>query len=101
VEDSIPEGFAPPDLPEEPQLTAPGIDMEFLQDAAKSAFSSKHAPCSWGDNPALCCSAQRRVLCIGAQTSWDVVRLPGGEGGSCTPELGSCTWSVTSRDPRP
>ena len=38
VEDSIPEGFAPPDLPEEPQLTAPGIDMEFLQEAAKRLF---------------------------------------------------------------
>lgn len=35
VEDSIPKGVRPPDLPEEPQLTAPGIDPEFLKEAAK------------------------------------------------------------------
>ncbi len=28
VEDTIPEGFDPPELAEEPQLTAPGIDPE-------------------------------------------------------------------------
>ncbi len=38
VEDSIPEGFAPPDLEEEPQLTAPGVDPAFLQEAAKRLF---------------------------------------------------------------
>ncbi|MEJ7575624.1 MAG: manganese catalase family protein [Pyrinomonadaceae bacterium] len=35
VEDNLPEGFAPPDLAEEPQLTAPGIDPEFLKEVAK------------------------------------------------------------------
>ncbi len=34
VEDNLPEGFAPPDLAEEPQLTAPGIDPEFLKEVA-------------------------------------------------------------------
>ncbi|GAC1394941.1 MAG: hypothetical protein NVSMB65_13500 [Chloroflexota bacterium] len=38
VEDSIPAGFAPPDLPEEPQLSAPGVDEEFLKEAAKRLF---------------------------------------------------------------
>ena len=35
VEDNLPEGFAPPNLAEEPQLTAPGIDPEFLKEVAK------------------------------------------------------------------
>jgi len=35
VEDNLPEGFAPPDLDAEPQLTAPGIDPEFLKEVAK------------------------------------------------------------------
>jgi Mn-containing catalase len=35
VEDGIPVGAAPPELPEEPQLTAPGIDMGFVQEVAK------------------------------------------------------------------
>ncbi len=35
VEDNLPEGFTPPDLAEEPQLTAPGIDPEFLKEVAK------------------------------------------------------------------
>jgi Mn-containing catalase len=39
VHDSIPEGFAPPDLPEEPQLTAPGLDPELLADMAKRLFN--------------------------------------------------------------
>ena len=34
VENTIPEGFAPPDLDEEPQLTAPGIDMELVHEIA-------------------------------------------------------------------
>ena len=38
VEDTIPEGAPPPDLEAEPQLTAPGIDPEFLQEAAKRLF---------------------------------------------------------------
>lgn len=38
VEDAIPTGAPPPDLPEEPQLTAPGIDPAFLQEAAKRLF---------------------------------------------------------------
>jgi Mn-containing catalase len=32
VEDAIPAGAPPPNLPEEPQLTAPGVDMSMLQD---------------------------------------------------------------------
>ena len=36
VENTIPEGFAPPDLDEEPQLTAPGIDMELVHEIANS-----------------------------------------------------------------
>jgi Mn-containing catalase len=38
VENAIPEGAPPPELPEEPQLTAPGIDPEFLKEAAKRLF---------------------------------------------------------------
>ncbi|HYO13101.1 MAG TPA: manganese catalase family protein [Thermoanaerobaculia bacterium] len=34
VENSIPEGFAPPDLDEEPQLTAPGIDPSLIEEIA-------------------------------------------------------------------
>lgn len=40
VEDAIPEGAPPPDLAEEPQLTAPGVDPAFLADAAKRLFRS-------------------------------------------------------------
>ena len=40
VEDTIPEGFTPPELPEEPQLNAPGIDPEFLAEAAKRVFGT-------------------------------------------------------------
>jgi Mn-containing catalase len=35
VRDGIPRGFRPPDLDEEPQLTAPGIDPALLADMAK------------------------------------------------------------------
>lgn len=35
VEDNLPEGFTPPDLAEEPQLTAPGVDPAFLKEVAK------------------------------------------------------------------
>jgi Mn-containing catalase len=35
VEDGIPEGFPPPDLDEEPQLTAPGVDMLLAQEVFK------------------------------------------------------------------
>jgi Mn-containing catalase len=35
VEDAIPAGFTPPDLEEEPQLTAPGIDPQMMADFAK------------------------------------------------------------------
>ena len=38
VEDAIPAGVQPPDLPEEPQLTAPGVDHEMLQEIAKRLF---------------------------------------------------------------
>jgi Mn-containing catalase len=38
VEDAIPTGAPPPNLPEEPQLTAPGLDPAFLQEAAKRLF---------------------------------------------------------------
>jgi Mn-containing catalase len=41
VEDGPPEGFAPPDLPEEPQLTAPigpDLDPAFLKEVAKRVF---------------------------------------------------------------
>jgi len=35
VEDSIPEGAPTPDLPAEPQLTAPGVDMELVKEVGK------------------------------------------------------------------
>lgn len=35
VSDTIPQGFAPPNLEEEPQLTAPGIDPDMFAAAAK------------------------------------------------------------------
>jgi Mn-containing catalase len=38
VEDGIPAGAPPPNLPEEPQLTAPGIDPGLLQEIAKRLF---------------------------------------------------------------
>jgi Mn-containing catalase len=38
VEDAIPAGAPPPNLPDEPQLTAPGIDPAFLAEAAKRLF---------------------------------------------------------------
>ena len=38
VEDGIPEGFSPPDLEAEPQLTAPGVDAGFMQEAAARLF---------------------------------------------------------------
>jgi len=38
VEDGIPTGFAPPDLDEEPQLTAPGIDPELIAEVAGRIF---------------------------------------------------------------
>jgi len=44
VEDNIPEGFDPPDLPEEPQLTAPGIDMEMFAETAKKLFGDERPP---------------------------------------------------------
>ena len=34
VEDAIPSGYPPPDLDEEPQLTAPGIDPELIEEVA-------------------------------------------------------------------
>ena len=34
VEDGIPAGFPPPDLPEEPQLTAPGLDPAMIKEFA-------------------------------------------------------------------
>jgi Mn-containing catalase len=34
VEDAIPAGFPPPDLDEEPQLTAPGVDPEMIAEIA-------------------------------------------------------------------
>ena len=40
VEDTIPEGFDTPELPEEPQLNAPGLDPEFLAEAAKRVFGT-------------------------------------------------------------
>lgn len=39
VEDTIPEGAPPPDLEEEPQLTAPGVDMLLAQAVAQRLFS--------------------------------------------------------------
>ncbi|MEA2514110.1 MAG: Mn-containing catalase, partial [Thermomicrobiales bacterium] len=38
VEDRIPEGAPPPNLEEEPQLTAPGVDMAFVQEVAQRLF---------------------------------------------------------------
>jgi Mn-containing catalase len=38
VEDAIPAGAPPPDLDEQPQLTAPGIDPEMMQEIAKRLF---------------------------------------------------------------
>jgi Mn-containing catalase len=38
VEDDIPTGARPPDLPEEPQLTAPGINPDVIQEMAKRLF---------------------------------------------------------------
>jgi manganese catalase len=38
VEDGIPEGFAPPELEAEPQLTAPGVDMLLAQEVAQTLF---------------------------------------------------------------
>ena len=35
VEENLPKGVTPPDLPEEPQLTAPGIDPAMVQEFAK------------------------------------------------------------------
>jgi Mn-containing catalase len=35
VEDGIPAGATPPDLPAEPQLTSPGIDMGFVQEVSR------------------------------------------------------------------
>jgi Mn-containing catalase len=35
VEDAIPEGAPPPDLEEEPQLTAPGVDLAFAREVAQ------------------------------------------------------------------
>ncbi|HVF09650.1 MAG TPA: manganese catalase family protein [Abditibacteriaceae bacterium] len=35
VEDNLPAGFPPPNLPEEPQLTAPGVDPALIADMAK------------------------------------------------------------------
>jgi Mn-containing catalase len=40
VVDGPPEGFDPPELPEEPQLNAPGLDPEFLAEAAKRVFGT-------------------------------------------------------------
>jgi Mn-containing catalase len=59
VADAIPEGFPPPNLPEEPQLTAPigpdlgmgGLDPDMVRDAAKYVLgeSAKHMPMSSGN----------------------------------------------------
>jgi len=38
VVDEIPEGFRPPDLDEEPQLTAPGVDMLLAMEVSKHLF---------------------------------------------------------------
>jgi len=35
VSDTIPEGFTPPKLDEEPQMNAPGIDMDMFNAAKK------------------------------------------------------------------
>jgi len=41
VADGIPEGFARPDLEEEPQLTAAGIDTEMLKDMMRFMENGK------------------------------------------------------------
>lgn len=38
VENAIPKGYDPPDLPEEPQLTVPGIDPDLMQSIAKKVL---------------------------------------------------------------
>ena len=39
VDDDLPEGFPPPELAAEPQLTAPdGVDPEMLKEIAKRLF---------------------------------------------------------------
>jgi Mn-containing catalase len=35
IEEGIPAGFTPPNLLEKPQLTAPGVDPEFIKEVAK------------------------------------------------------------------
>jgi Mn-containing catalase len=40
VVDGLPQGYDPPELPEEPQLTAPGLDPQFLAEAAKRLFGT-------------------------------------------------------------
>lgn len=40
VEERLPDGFAPPDLPEEPQLLSPGIDEAMLEAAAARVFGT-------------------------------------------------------------
>ena len=40
VADGPPEGFDPPYLPEEPQLNAPGVDMEMMYDISKKLFGA-------------------------------------------------------------
>lgn len=44
VADGIPEGFTPPDLEEEPQLTAPGVDADMLKDMMRFMENGKR----WG-----------------------------------------------------
>jgi len=41
VEDAIPAGATPPNLPEEPQLTSPGLEAGMLQEMAKRLFNGK------------------------------------------------------------
>lgn len=38
ADEAMPEGFTPPDLDEEPQLNAPGVEPEFLAEVAKRLF---------------------------------------------------------------
>jgi len=38
ADEDMPEGFDPPDLDEEPQLNAPGVEPEFLAEVAKRLF---------------------------------------------------------------
>jgi Mn-containing catalase len=40
VEHAIPTGFDPPDLDEEPQLTAPGLEPSFIAEMAKRVFGN-------------------------------------------------------------